>query len=484
LIDRRTFLARSLAAAGLAAFGAFGRCTFAQTPGMALPVTLTVEPDAVGTAIPPDFLGFSYESSLIPTPGFFNAANTSLLALMGRLGKQGVLRIGGNSSEFSQFQAEPTPLVTPANLPPRAHPYAITPDDITRLGAFIRASGWKLIYGLNLGTGTPDQAAAEAAAVSRAMGGSLLAFQVGNEPDLFRHGLRPKTYSVGAYRKEWHTFAQAIRARVPNAPLAGPDTASPRWFPTVARQDAGDIMLLTQHYYAEGPGKSPKSTIAQMLSAHDRLGGELRSLRDAARTAKRPWRMAETNSCYGGGRYGVSDTLAASLWATDYLFQLADAGCAGANFHGGTRGAYTPLAQDDDTPAMTPRPLYYGLLLFAQAAQGHLVPAHLTNAPVGLTAYAARDGDSLNVTVINTDASQPVSLTIDSGGAYHSGHVLRLNGPALASTTGVTLGGAAVGSDGAWTPTLTEKPQFMDQKITLDVPAASAAVVRLRAPSH
>jgi hypothetical protein len=483
-MNRRHFLTRCAIATGLSLLRPFDHRTFAQTAGLAQTVTLTVEPDHDGTTVPPDFLGFSYESSLIPSPDFFSTANTSLLALMRRLGTQGVLRIGGNSSEFSQFQSVPMPLVTPANLPARAHPYAISPNDITRLGAFIHASGWKLIYGLNLGTGTPDIAADEAAAVSRAVGASLLAFQIGNEPDLFRHGLRPKTYSVNDYRKEWQTFAQAIRARLPNAPLAGPDTASTHWFPTVARQDAADIILLTQHYYAEGPGSSPKSTIARMLSAHGRLGGELRLLGDAARKAKRPWRMAETNSCYGGGRYGVSDTLAAALWGTDYLFQLAAAGCAGANFHGGTRGAYTPLARNGDTLALTPRPLYYGLLLFAQAAQGRLVPAHLTNAPAGLTAYAAHDGDTLNVTVINPDANLPVSLTLDPGRAYRDGDVLRLNGPSLDSTTGVTLGGATVGSDGVWTHLPAELPQFTGQTIPLTVPAASAAVVRLSASPH
>ena len=40
---------------------------------------------------------------------------------------------------------------------------AITPEAIDQLAGFLDAAGWSLIYGLNLGTGTPQRAAEEAA---------------------------------------------------------------------------------------------------------------------------------------------------------------------------------------------------------------------------------------------------------------------------------------------------------------------------------
>ena len=45
--------------------------------------------------------------------------------------------------------------------------------------------------------------------------------------------------------------------------------------------------------------------------------------------------MTEGNTCYRGGKPGVSDVFAASLWAADYLLELASLGYAGVNLHGG-----------------------------------------------------------------------------------------------------------------------------------------------------
>src|SRR5262249_55677201 len=79
---------------------------------------------------------------------------------------------------------------------------------------------WRLIYGLNLATGTPEEAAAEAAYVAGAVGPQLLAFQIGNEPDGFGRwsGGRPKTYDTTAFLDEWPRFHPAIPAAAPGAP--------------------------------------------------------------------------------------------------------------------------------------------------------------------------------------------------------------------------------------------------------------------------
>ena len=53
------------------------------------------------------------------------------------------------------------------------------------LGSFLEATGWKLIWALNLGKGSEADAIAEARSVLRIAGERLLAFEIGNEPDLF-----------------------------------------------------------------------------------------------------------------------------------------------------------------------------------------------------------------------------------------------------------------------------------------------------------
>ena len=467
-MNRRIFLVRS--AACLLTGGWVARADDAQ------PADLTVAPNVPGRSIASDFLGLSYESSLLPSPDFFSPANRSLLALIHRLGSEGVIRIGGNSSEFTLWR----PGGDAAPVPKR---YVITPADIQRLAGFVRASGWELVYGLNLGTGRPEDAAAEAAAVARAVGDRLLAFQIGNEPDEFGpNGLRPKPFRVEAYLRDWKAFARAVQARVPNVALAGPDTASHvNWVTETARAEAENLALLTQHYYAEGPSSSPKVTIDRLFRSTSRLERYLKTLQEASAQAHRPYRLTEANSCYEGGKQGVSDAFASALWGADFLFQLAAAGGAGVNLHGGPVGAYTPIAQVSRTnPEYEPRPLYYGMLLFAQAMRGHLVSTTLRMPGKYFTAYAVRNAlGELQIILINK-GNTDVALTVDPGRFFIAGSVMRLTAPSLTSTTDVTLGGASVASDGSWTPVAGEEVRFQGRRFLFNIPAASAATVQLR----
>src|SRR4051812_8754634 len=72
---------------------------------------LTVAYDASGMEIPSDFIGLSYESAVLADAGYFAADNQSVLGLIGLLGRNGVIRIGGNTSERTVWRAsdEPAP---------------------------------------------------------------------------------------------------------------------------------------------------------------------------------------------------------------------------------------------------------------------------------------------------------------------------------------------------------------------------------------
>jgi len=47
-------------------------------------------------------------------------------------------------------------------------------------------------------------------------------------------------------------------------------------------------------------------------------------------------RLTEGNTCYRGGKPGVSDVFAAALWSADYSLLLASNDYSGVNLHGGT----------------------------------------------------------------------------------------------------------------------------------------------------
>jgi hypothetical protein len=57
------------------------------------------------------------------------------------------------------------------------------PSDVSDLAGFLQATGWQVIYGINLKTNTPANAASEAQYAATALDSSLLAFEIGNEPN-------------------------------------------------------------------------------------------------------------------------------------------------------------------------------------------------------------------------------------------------------------------------------------------------------------
>src|SRR5215475_15814065 len=232
VMDRRRFL-HGLAGGGAALIAR----AFAQDgPATA---RLAVDYENSGHAIASDFIGLSYESAVVAANDFFTADNRTLLRLLRTLSPEGVLRIGGNTSERTLWRTQDTP------APPEN--FVITPFAIDRLGGFLRALGWRLIYGLNLATGAPEEAAAEAAYVAGAVGPQLLAFQIGNEPDGFGRwsGVRPKTYDTAAFLDEWRRFYTAIRAAAPDARFAGPAVAAEtRWIAPFADTAAPGVVML------------------------------------------------------------------------------------------------------------------------------------------------------------------------------------------------------------------------------------------------
>jgi len=467
-------------------------------------VRVTLRADRLGNKIGSDFTGLSYESAQLGNPHFFSGSNTELAGFIRRLGMSGVLRIGGNTSEFSHWAANPGEPSSAANSgsllgadkanpaafamavgPDTGHkapaPVNISPEAIRNLRDFLDACGWKLIYGLNMGTGTAENAADEAAHVMDAAGSKLIAFQLCNEPDLFfRNGIRKAEYDFKQFAAEWQHFYQAIRARLPNAPFAGPDTAyNNQWLVPFAKQFKSEAVFLSQHYYAEGPPTDPSMTIERLLRPNPKLQDEFEGMKTTMQDSGLPFRLAETNSCYQGGKQGVSDTFASALWGADLMYQLAAAGGTGINFHGGGYGWYTPIAGTPEDGFLA-RPLYYGMLLFTQAGAGHLVESKLEQAEQAplLTAYGLRsDNGGIKVAVFNKNLDRRVRLSIDPGQRAQRVSSLRLHAPRVNDTTDVTFGGAPVGAGGAWAAAREESLSFANGTAVIDLPATSAALI-------
>jgi hypothetical protein len=460
---------------------------------------LTLDPEHTENTIAADFTGLSYETAQLSDPRFFSGANSELIGLMRQLGTSGVLRIGGNTSAYCSWtpkaegdaasaadrdRAAPTILgsaVGPDTGKEPAAPRKITRLAVRNLRDFVDAIGWQLIYGLNLGNETPEIAADEAAYVMDTIGSKLIAFQLCNEPDLFsRNGLRRPEYAFAQFAEEWQRFYEVIRPRVPHAPFAGPDTAfNNEWLVPFAQRFKQQVQFLSQHYYAEGPPTDPSMTIERLLRPNPKLDDEFAGMQRTKQESGLPFRMAETNSCYQAGKQGVSDTFASALWGAELMYQLAGAGGMGINFHGGGYGWYTPIAGTVQN-GFVARPIYYGLLLFAQVGPGRLIDARLDRpqeVPL-LKAYALHsDTGAVKAVVFNKSQDRAVRLTIDPGKRAGQARILRLTAPRLDDTTDVTLGASPVGANGAWARAQEESLALHDGKVTLDVLPASAVLV-------
>ena len=406
-------------------------------------VRITVGGNEAGPELPPDFIGLSYEKASLNLP-LFDRGDTAMVNLFRRLGP-GVLRIGGNSVDRTSWDP---------SGPGLRHGF-VAPADISRLARFLAAADWRIIYGLNMATSTPQAMADEASAAEAAFGDRLVAFEIGNEPDLYHaNKLRGPDYSYADYLEEWNTDARAVSMRVPGADFAGPATAADagRYTIPFARDTRGKLALLTHHYYRAN-GRSPSSTVELLLSPDPRLSALLRALAEASvsQDILGGFRLGEANSFYNGGAPHVSDSFASALWAIDFLFTCAASGASGVNFHAGGHGpGYTPIA-DDGENVREVRPEYYGMLLFSLAARGRLTKVEVRGGNPSLSAWAVsgRDG-SIRIVILDRDSAGDVPIDLEVPKTFSTASLLRLTGPSLEAETGTLLGDSPVNPDGSW----------------------------------
>jgi hypothetical protein len=460
-------------------------------------VSVTVSSSAT---IGQNFAGLSYEKEVLAdAPYHFGGANTDLIGMFRRLGPS-ILRIGGNSVDHYSWTANGTGQTTGQ----------IAPADVDALAAFLEATGWKCLYGINLGgagpnpytsgnviaSTTPALAAAEIAYVYATLGASLIGFEIGNEVDLYGDSYFTGTnWNVSAFEALWSEFRAAIVAETPAvaAFCTGPASAGhePTW--TVPFGDwatSQSISLLTQHYYRGNGLASPEPTAADLVLPDPTLVQNLATLKaGAAGIAPNavPFRISECNSYYNGGAPGVSDGYGSSLWILDFIFDCVAGGAAGTNFHGGGNGpGYTPIADSSGT-VVAARPEFYGILLFTLAGIGTLYATTLAGiGNLNVTAYAIKTSSGISLIVVNKDPAQNLQLTVGLPTTVHAATLLEMtqlspgaSGPDITATAGVTIGGASVNVDGSFSPADPYTLGASGDKVTCYVPYYSAVLVRI-----
>lgn len=495
-LTRRQVLHSTLA---LAASSLFSGCGSSNSPGTVNPPPATnPQPTPAGPMIQASlnvtatasgsigsaFAGLSYEKSSLTEP-LFTASNTDLIGLFKRLGNS-VLRIGGNSVDRNVWNPNGSGQTAGE----------IAPSDVDSVAAFVKATGWKCLYGVNLGgsaTGatTPALAAAEVAYAYQQFGSSLLGIEIGNEPDLYGDtgNYYAANWSLSKLLALWGEYRTAILATTPTVAITGPADAGnvSTWtIPFGQSVTKSEITLLTQHYYRAN-GQSASSTAAFLITPDSNLVSELATLNAGAKGIGVPYRMAECNSFYNGGANGVSDSYASSLWVIDYLFNCAQAEASGVNFHGGGNGdGYSPIADSNGT-VVEARPEFYGILFFTLAGQGTLYTTQLSAGGLNATAYAVTTSSGgLNLVVVNKDLTNNLQLTAQLPQSVTSATLLELtqlsqggSAPDLTATSDVTIQGASIDNDGTFSPAAAYTLGPSGTQLSCYVPALSAVLIQI-----
>lgn len=452
--------------------------------GSVTQVKLAATPSSL--SIGSTFAGLSYEKNKMSS-ALFSPGNSTLIALFNRLGAN-LLRIGGNSVDHTLWNA----------TGPGETVNEVSPSDVDRLAGFLKACNWQVLYDIEfldeaaspVTTADSSLVAAEAVYAMQSLGDSLYGFELGNEPDLYQKQITG--FAFATFRSQWETYRNAILAAVAAAKAAGtlPQSATPRftgpaaaynqagYVTPFAQAEAANIFLLTRHYYVAN-GQDATSTMTLLLTPDPNLPPGLAAMQSAATSNKiaSGYRISEANSFYNGGAPGVSDGFGTALWAINFLFTNAWAGSAGVNFHGGGDGpGYTPIG-DNGEAAVSVRPEYYGIYLFAQAASGQLIAATSTPTSGSLYAYAVAANGATNVILVNTSATTSNNVQVNFNSNASSATFVTLTGPSLGSTTGQLMNGAAIQADGSW-QALTP-PELPITSGSLQVPVAAGSAILL-----
>lgn len=428
----------------------------------------TFDPHRSGRRVQPGLASLSFETRELVNPAFFSASNHELVQLCRSLNPHGVLRLGGNTSDYAIWAGYrgALPTVVPSRTRDPKRRFTLHAAALKALAGFLDATGWRLIFGVNLKIGVPAMADDLARAVRAAVGDHLLAVQIGNEPNNYEA-------SYAAFDRAWKPYAKVLRSG--RMPIGGPDTgANTDWVEAYTREHGAANVFLSRHYYR---GPASDGSLRDMLSGDLHHGDDnhdvdfypqAAALVRAGDAVGLPFRLTEAGSYYEGGREGVSDVFASALWGADFMLAMAQRGVASVHFHGGTlqsvdaslgrntsapaagnlaarrdaaSSVYSPIA-GDLALGFQPRPLYWGMALAQRFVGADMLPGTLDAGGVNLTAYAAKRRRSILIALINKDSAHDVVTSVRGLPAAAEGRVQRLHAPSLISRDGAAFDAA------------------------------------------
>ena len=441
--------------------------------------------------VPGSFLGVSTEYWTIPVWARQMGLLHRVLAMLSQDGPIR-LRIGGDSADRVQWA--PT-----KELPEWV--FELTPSWLRQTSQIVNQTHVKVILDLNLVTSTPALAARWAkTAVARLPQGSITAFEVGNEPDIYSRSAwqrmtagpgvppLPSRITATSYARSFASYANALAKVAPGVPLLAPALAEPQ-------KNYGWVTKLLQ---APHPGAGrhhrtplPVLRLCEARLAHipdDRAGAERE--RDGrhgphrvdGRAHQRPGRAAAVADRdqlrhlrrHEGRQQHVRDRAVGARRAVRARPRRRRVGQR-------PRPADAiNMAFSLTRKGLVAHPLFYGMVLFARmlGPGAQLIPLHLAApAALHLKAWAVRLSDGvMHVLLLDKGGrSARVRLKLPLTG---TATIQRLTAPKVTSTGHVTLGNQHLTRAATWAGTpRAETVAPTRNGYLISVPRYSAALV-------
>jgi hypothetical protein len=499
-------LRRSVAVVGALVVFAAG-CVSARAQAYAFRVS--VGSATTGRPMAPNFLGLALEYNTIPQlalamPASVDPVFAQLLRNLDPTGRP-IIRVGGQSTDRTWWP-----------VPGMKRPYGVTydlwPGWTAAARSLIAATNAKLILGINLEANRTRISQVEGSQLLAGVGPTNIdALEIGNEPDLYPimpwyrtlngkpiawysksgtpvYSRRP-AYGPQNYAQE---FSRTLKV-LPQLPVAGPETGSGPWMSMFGQfvSSRSPVRMLTSHAYGlnqciTDPASLQYPSVPNLLnivSSRDLavgLGPYLSLVHRHGGT----FRVDEMGSVSCNGRLGVSNTFASALWLIDSLFQLASQGVDGVNLHSYPNSAngLFDFSLSGGRWQGTVHPLYYGALMFAQAAPaGSRLLRIASGSQSQVRAWATLGLDHrIRVVLINDSLRSSAQAQIRVAGGVGSGAIERLGAASAYATSGISLGGASFGSDTATGVLPGPKPQAVTARAggySVALPAGSAALL-------
>jgi hypothetical protein len=421
------------------------------SPSQAQTISLKAQLNNPGATIPTNFIGFSSEV-LDVVNGIYSPQSPTLISLLQLLGPNGVMRVGGGSSD--DVPADP-----------------LTQDAANQVAAFLSAlgPGWNMLYGLNAAVNDPNLAVTHAGYLLNALGPNKIAFQVGNEPDFlfssdpqqlnisnnyYQALTREPTELLSSSEQRWvnvfNNYYEALTAAYGTLNLGAPDTSGMdglSW-PNDTVLGAAGFQYLTFHKYTLGCNPEPLPSAKAVLA-------------DPIVPSNPGWSITEFGIICDGGMQGVTDRLIAATYYLRLAQSASSGGYAGVMPHnvvipglwgdGKIRPAYYNQFVVQPDGGYAPTPMFYGMYLFSQivgqTTVGVQTPADFSSV-ASITATLGPNGNA-NILVVNINPQHGFNVRPDQTAPWNTANVLVLSGRNCADPSPV-LNGQPIGEGGAW----------------------------------